>query len=157
MLRFLAALNIVGVLLAVAFVALCIVCGLYYISELVEEKTSQARRVILYTTWAVVAVHPLLGIFDGLSWTRLGFSLLCQAVYALHLSTFPFTNTEGFTFIATCVLVICNHFTWFLYFIDSHYPTTETVSFFVICVWLVPVLYLVSLNSNENQLPDMRK
>ncbi|KAJ1977835.1 erv26 super protein [Dimargaris verticillata] len=156
MLSALIAINVLGILLEVGFAAFCVVCGLYFISEVVEERTRLFKQVIVTTTWVVIACHALVWLFDGLSLLRIAFSLACQAVYSLHLSTFPLTNTEGFTFLATCVLVITNHFSWFLYFIDHHYATAEVVSFFVVCVWLVPLLYLVSLSSTSNQLPTLQ-
>ncbi|KAJ1970964.1 erv26 super protein [Dimargaris xerosporica] len=156
MLSALTAINVLGILLDVGFAAFCVVCGLYLISEMVEERTRLFKQVIVTATWVVVACHALVWLLDGLPLLRIAFSLACQAVYSLHLATFPLTNTEGFTFLATCVLVIANHFSWFLYFIDHHYATAEVVSFFVVCVWLVPLLYLVSLSSISSQLPTLQ-
>ncbi|KAJ1656764.1 erv26 super protein [Dispira simplex] len=155
MVSLLSIISILGLCIGLGFVMLCVMCGLYYISEIAEERTRWFRRALVYTTWAVMTLHPLLWLLDELPLFRILFSAGCQAVYTMNLRTFPFTDPEGLPFLATCVLAIANHFQWFLYFVDQPHPWSETVSFFVVCIWLVPLLYLVSLNTTDNQLPNI--
>lgn len=72
--------------------------------------------------------------------------------------------------IALTVLVLLNHYLWFLHFSapsarsppsfpygrDPNVPTfTEIASYFGLCVWLVPFALFVSLSAGENVLPSM--
>lgn len=73
------------------------------------------------------------------------------------------------SFIASCVLVITDHFLWFFHFsrvtqlarLQRTYrgppPSlpgfTEIASFFGLCVWLAPLFLFLSLSANDNALP----
>ncbi len=51
------------------------------------------------------------------------------------------------------VLAICNHFNWFFFFKTKYFVFNELVSFFGICVWLIPFMLLISLSANDMTLP----
>lgn len=67
------------------------------------------------------------------------------------------------------VLVLVNHYAWFVHFSSSHHPTSATsyydqtyrtnfseiASYFGLCVWLVPFALFVSLSASDNVLPTM--
>lgn len=53
------------------------------------------------------------------------------------------------------MLALVNHFVWFYYFSSAYYRFTEVVSFFALCVWLIPFAYFVSLSANDHTLPSM--
>lgn len=59
--------------------------------------------------------------------------------------------TEQLCFTA---LVIVDHFSWFYHFSTVYYlDFNEIVAFFLLCVWLVPFMYFISLSANESTLP----
>jgi len=51
------------------------------------------------------------------------------------------------------VLVLSDHFVWFMYFSEVYHKFSEVASFFGLCVWLVPFIYFVSLSAADNTLP----
>ncbi|CAO3630961.1 unnamed protein product [Cunninghamella blakesleeana] len=138
--------------LAFGFAILSLACGLYYLAELVEEYTVYTKKVIKTMTIVVVVIHILL-LFDGLPTLQLLFSIFCHGVYSLNLRTFPFIQLTSFPFISSCVLVFIDHFVWFNYFTKYYRPFMDIVSFFGICVWLIPFTYFISLSANDNALP----
>ncbi|KAK9701299.1 erv26 superfamily protein [Basidiobolus ranarum] len=150
---FMQLLSYLGLTLGFSLIVLSIACGLYYLSELVEEHTVVTKRLIKYITLVVLGIHALL-LFDGLPFWRIGFSVLCHGVYSLNLSNFPFINLLGVPFIASCAMVLADHFLWFQYFTIRPTPVTHIGSFFAICVWLVPFIYFISLSANDLTLPN---
>ncbi|KAF0427353.1 DUF396-domain-containing protein [Gigaspora margarita] len=97
-------------LLAFLFVVLSLACGLYYLAEFVEEYTVLTRKIIKNVTGVVVAIHILLWMFDDFPFWRIIFSVMCHGVYTLNLKTFPFISLTSIQFIASCVLVLIDHF-----------------------------------------------
>ncbi|RUP44240.1 transmembrane adaptor Erv26-domain-containing protein [Jimgerdemannia flammicorona] len=142
-----------GAVLAFVFVTLSLACGLYYLAELVEEYTVLTKKIIKYSTAVVVTTHFLLWIVDGYPFTRIAFSLLCHGVYSMNLQTFPFISLSSPPFLASCALVLVDHFVWFQYFTRHYAPFGDIAAFFGICVWLVPFAYFISLSANDNALP----
>ena len=109
-------LGYTGLLLGFAFLTLSIASGLYYLSELVEEHSVQASRVLHRLVYAVAATQLLLAAVDRLPWLPSLLGVVSHAVYARNLRHFPIVRLSDPTFIASCVLVILNHWVWFRYF-----------------------------------------
>ncbi|ORX83865.1 DUF396-domain-containing protein [Basidiobolus meristosporus CBS 931.73] len=150
---FMQLLSYLGLVLGFSLVVLSIACGLYYLSELVEEYTVVTKKLIKLITIIILGIHVLL-LFDGLPFWRIAFSVLCHGVYSLNLKTFPFINLLGAPFIASCAVVLADHFLWFQYFTIHATPVTQIGAFFAICVWLVPFIYFISLSANDLTLPN---
>ncbi|EXX52912.1 uncharacterized protein OCT59_001877 [Rhizophagus irregularis] len=102
----------------------------------------------------VVVIHVLLWLFDSFPFWRILFSIMCHGVYTMNLETFPFINLTSLPFIASCVLVIADHFLWFQYFTSRYFVFVDVAAFFGICVWLIPFSYFISLSANDNALPS---
>ncbi|KAI8053095.1 transmembrane adaptor Erv26 [Syncephalis plumigaleata] len=128
-------------------------CGLYYLSELIEENTVWAGRVIRWITWAVVSIQLAL-LVDGLPFWRVAYSLSCLVVLSTNMLTFPNIRVTSPTFIVGSIMSVINHFLWFQYF--SRHPATllQVATFFGICVWLIPFIYFLSLSTNNTSLPS---
>ncbi|KAF2109138.1 transmembrane adaptor Erv26 [Lophiotrema nucula] len=159
----------VGVVMGFAFLTLAIASGLYYLSELVEEHTVLAKKLLTRLIYSIVALQLLLLAVDGFP---LGLSLLSVAshvVYAQNLRRFPIVKLTDPLFLLSCGLVVLNHWLWFRHFSappqhsraypysrDPNVPSfTEIASYFGLCVWLVPFALFVSLSAGENVLPSM--
>ncbi|KAM3584286.1 erv26 superfamily protein [Umbelopsis sp. WA50703] len=140
-------------ILAFCFVVLSLACGLYYLAELVEEYTVFTKKIIKYATMVVVFIHICLWIFDRKPFFQIVFSLICHGVYSMNLQTFPFISLTSPAFLASCVLVLVDHFVWFQYFTRHYTPFMDIAAFFGICVWLIPFTYFISLSANDNALP----
>lgn len=151
-----------------------------------------AKKLLQRMIYAVVALQILLCIVDRFP---LGLSVLSigsHVVYMQNLRRFPVVKLTDPMFLLSCgtslhiwlirrsttdliaVLVLLNHYLWFMHFqappqhtreyssnyyndpIAASYPTfTEISSYFGLCVWLVPFSLFVALSAGENVLPTM--
>ncbi|KAJ2384835.1 erv26 super protein [Coemansia sp. RSA 2559] len=151
---FLAALVTVGWLAGVLFLLFAVGCGLYVLSEWVEEHPRTTRRLLRYTIWGVDVVLVLMAI-DGLSVWRILISVGANHIYATNLEGFPLVNLGGAKFLGSCALAVGNHFLWFFYFIQHlSFPFSQVCSFMFFCVWLVPLALFVSLVPVDTALPS---
>ncbi|CAO2648921.1 Nn.00g098700.m01.CDS01 [Neocucurbitaria sp. VM-36] len=164
-------LGYVGVLLGFAFLTLAIASGLYYLSELVEEHTVFAKKLLFRLIYGVVAIQVLLLVVDKFPIGLSALSVVSHVIYAQNLRRFPIVKLTDPLFLVSCALVIVNHYLWFRHFSapppssayssypysrDTNIPSfTEIASFFGLCVWLVPFALFVSLSAGENVLPSM--
>jgi hypothetical protein len=145
--------------------------GLYYLSELVEEYTVLASRLLSRLIYAVIFIQILLAVFDRFPFFLSLLSIISHLVYASNLRRFPIVKLSDPLFLLSCILVILNHWLWFRHFstpptqgysYDSGFGAgidvpsfTEIASYFGLCVWLVPFSLFVSLSAGENVLPSM--
>ncbi|KAH8731475.1 transmembrane adaptor Erv26 [Phaeosphaeriaceae sp. PMI808] len=164
-------LGYVGVILGFGFLTLAIASGLYYLSELVEEHTVFAKKLLHRLIYGVVGLQVLLLLVDGFPMVLSALSIVSHVVYAQNLRRFPIVKLTDPLFLLSCALVIANHYLWFRHFSHSppssaysSYPYardvnipsfTEIASYFGLCVWLVPFALFVSLSAGENILPSM--
>ncbi|KAJ1990681.1 erv26 super protein, partial [Coemansia umbellata] len=131
-------------------------CGLYVLSEWVEEYPRLTRRLIGYMVWGVDVILLLMAI-EGLSTWRLLVSACANHIYALNLDSFPLVNLGGIRFLGSCSLAVGNHFLWFFYFIQNlTFAFGQVCSFMFFCIWLVPLALFVSLVPAETSLPSAR-
>ncbi|KAL8855751.1 MAG: hypothetical protein Q9178_007622 [Gyalolechia marmorata] len=162
-----------GVLFGFGFLTLAIASGLYYLSELVEEHTVFAKKLLSRLIYSIITIQIFLTLVDRFPTFLSLLSIGSHAVYAGNLRRFPIVRLTDPVFLLSCVLVILNHFLWFHYFSTPPLPSSsrnrttnryddtdipsfaEIASFFGICVWLVPFAMFVSLSAGENVLPSM--
>jgi hypothetical protein len=178
-------LGYLGILLGFLFLTLSIASGLYYLSELVEEHSVLSSRVLRRLIYTVISAQLLLWLVDGFPWHLTLLGVASHAVYMSNLRHFPIVKLSDPLFLASCALVLGNHWLWFRYFSEpqfqggyghagagygsraqwrDRYSTpayreqpsfTEIASYFGLCVWLVPFALFVSLSAGENVLPSM--
>jgi hypothetical protein len=145
--------------------------GLYYLSELVEEHTVLASRLLSRLIYLIISLQVLLILIDRFPLFLSLLSIVSHLVYASNLRRFPIVKLSDPLFILSCILVILNHWLWFRHFSTPpntgySYGTgfgagvdvpsfTEIASYFGLCVWLVPFSLFVSLSAGENVLPSM--
>ena len=149
--------------------------GLYYLSELVEEHTVLAKKLLTRLIYLILAIQTLLWLIDGFPFMLSLLGCISHAVYAANLRKFPFVRLTDGVFISSCILVLINHYLCFRHFSaprsrpPNYYrsgspvsytrddvPTfTEVAAFFGICIWLVPFALFVSLSAGDNVLPSM--
>ncbi|CCU74502.1 Golgi apparatus and endoplasmic reticulum integral membrane protein [Blumeria hordei DH14] len=143
--------------------------GLYYLSELVEEYTVVAKKILTRMIYMVIGLQALLYLCDGFPLMLSAIGIFTHVLYLGNLQRFPLVRISDALFILSSVMVLVNHYLWFSHFSSislaaipiSRYevpvgPTfTEIASFFGICVWLVPFALFVSLSASDNVLPTM--
>ncbi|PHH86581.1 hypothetical protein CDD83_10041 [Cordyceps sp. RAO-2017] len=159
-----------GAVTGFCFLTLAIASGLYYLSELVEEHTVMAKRLLTRLIYTVIAVQLALWLVDGLPFWATIVGVLAHVVYLGNMRRFPFVKLSDPLFLVACVLVLLDHYVWFKYFSNSqtrayqrssYYDQVDIPSFtmiasyFGLCVWLVPFALFVSLSAGDNVLPTM--
>ncbi|KZF24664.1 putative Golgi apparatus and endoplasmic reticulum protein Svp26 [Xylona heveae TC161] len=160
-----------GIVLGFCFLTLAIASGLYYLSELVEEHTVLAKKLLTRLIYTIIGIQVFLWLVDRFPFFLSLLSIVSHVVYAGNLRRFPYVKLSDPLFLLSCLLVIFNHFAWFRHF--SQPPTlppagrpsalepldvpsfSEIASYFGLCVWLVPFALFVSLSAGENVLPSM--
>ncbi|KNC47949.1 uncharacterized protein AMSG_04183 [Thecamonas trahens ATCC 50062] len=79
--------------------------------------------------------------------------LAAHAVYASNLATFPFIPLVSAKTVASVVGLGLDHWMWFRYFSSTWYPFSFVISYFGLCIWLVPFLFFISSSANDTALP----
>ncbi|KAL1618995.1 erv26 superfamily protein [Neofusicoccum ribis] len=129
-----------GLVLGFGFLTLAIASGLYYLSELVEEHTVLAKKLLTRMIYAVMVLQLLLWLFDSFPLGLSILSILSHVVYTGNLRRFPIVKLTDPLFILSCcklsrpfeisrarpgidavanqtpVLVLINHYLWFRHF-----------------------------------------
>lgn len=168
---FLQLLSYVGFVVGFVFLVLSIASGLYYVSELVEEHSEPTKRFLRKLIYTIIGLHVLLLVFDSFPWKLTIFSIFSYYIYLQNLVKFPYVELTSPVFLASCVLVVANHFLWFDHFHNPYIPPleerlrpdyvppriatfVEVCSFFGLCVWFIPFALFVSLSAHDNLLPS---
>ncbi|KAK3329890.1 transmembrane adaptor Erv26 [Apodospora peruviana] len=161
-----------GSIVGFCFLTLAIASGLYYLSELVEEHTVIAKRFLTKLIYTIMVLQLLLCVVDRFPFLLTALGIVSHIVYLGNMRRFPFVKLTDPLFLASCVLVLLNHYVWFKHFsrhqerayqnMSSYYDTpsdiptfTEIASYFGLCIWLVPFALFVSLSASDNVLPTM--
>ncbi len=139
-----------------------------------SAKLHEQRITYSLRRQVIILVHFLLYIYDSLPLKHILFSVFCHIVYLQNFTpSWPFISLTSLSFIASCVLVVLDHFLWFFYFAQltqevrhrAHRsyrgpPLPHAVpnfgdiaTFFGVCVWLAPLFLFLSLSANDNALP----
>jgi len=146
-------LSWVTAILAFCFASLAVASGLYYLAELVEEFTTTAAKIIRYIILGVVCIYIGLLVFEDFPWTMIVCGITSQLAHLYVMRTFPYFVLASVPFISTLFFIGLNHYLAFSYFSSQLYPFSEVMSYFVICLWVVPFAFFVSLSANDLILP----
>ena len=76
--------------------------GLYYLSELVEEHTVIAKKVLTRLIYGVVGLQLLLCIVDRFPFGLTLLSILSHVIYLGNMRRFPYVRLTDPLFLASC-------------------------------------------------------
>jgi hypothetical protein len=101
---------------------LSIASGLYYLSELVEEHTVIAKKLLTRLIYSVVVVQVLLVLFDGFPFILSLLSISSHIVYLGNMRRFPVVKLSDPLFLLSCginnpISSVLNHMSKSLHFI----------------------------------------
>ncbi|BEJ11946.1 hypothetical protein CspHIS471_0204060 [Cutaneotrichosporon sp. HIS471] len=170
-------LSYLGSITAFLFITLSLASGLLWVAELIEEHSRYARVVGVRAIYAIIVLHALLYVVDGLPFLHIVFSILCHVVYLQHFAagSWPFISLISPVFILSCILVVTDHFLWFFYFagiaqeakraraaryryaqhaVRDAPSFMDVAAFFATCVWFIPLFLFLSLSANDNVIPS---
>jgi hypothetical protein len=167
--------------------------GLLWIAELIEEHSKHAKTIGMRAIYvggdpldvpssppqAVITLHLVLIFTDSLPVLPTLLSITAHLVYLSNFSSsWPYISLTSPRFLASCALVVADHFTWFYHFAAKAKEAKrfrqpkyrygagayndgpafmDVAAFFAICVWFVPLFLFLSLSANDNALPSFGK
>jgi hypothetical protein len=76
--------------------------GLYYLSEVVEEHTVLAKKLLTRLIYGVIAIQIVLCLVDGFPMGLTVLSVFSHIVYAQNLRRFPIVKLTDPLFIFSC-------------------------------------------------------
>jgi len=76
--------------------------GLYYLSELVEEHSVIAKKLLTRLIYTVIGIQTLLCIFDGFPFFLSVLSIVSHVVYLGNMRRFPIVKLSDPLFISSC-------------------------------------------------------
>lgn len=85
--------------------------GLYYLSELVEEHTVFAKKLLTRLIYAVISIQVLLCLIDGFPFGLSLLSIVSHVVYLGNMRRFPIVKLSDPLFITSCGMNLPQSFT----------------------------------------------
>ncbi|XP_078492130.1 protein TEX261-like [Ciona intestinalis] len=138
----------------ILFVTLSIAAALYYLAEIIEEYTVMTRKVVKNMLMVSCVVYVGLWLFESFPFTIIAVGLFTNLVEFSLLRSFPFIELTSPNFIGTVLLVFVNHYLAFKYFNEVYHTFAEVLSYFTLCLWLIPFTFFISLSAGDNVLPS---
>jgi hypothetical protein len=80
----------------------CVASGLYYLSELVEEHTVLAKKLLYRLIYGVIGLQLLLLLVDGFPVGLSVLSIVSHGIYAQNLRRFPIVKLTDPLFLLSC-------------------------------------------------------
>ena len=118
---------------------------IFYFSSFAEEKMKKVQSLILYLTYFILALTTMLP-FSGFPWyvciLTTGTNLLWLYI---QKSGFPFITLEFPPLVIAFICTIFDHFLLVLHFLHGDESFWLIVNYFIIFVWILPILILSSL------------
>ena len=79
-----------------------IASGLYYLSELVEEHTVIAKKLLTRMIYFIIGLQIFLVLVDGFPWGLSALSIFSHIVYLGNMRRFPVVKLTDPLFVASC-------------------------------------------------------
>lgn len=127
-------LSYVSLVIHICFVTISFAAGLYYISEIVEEYTEKAKKVIRYSTFVTILIYFLLTITESFSWSMIICGLLAQAIHLAILRDFPNIKIMSIEFWSAVIFLFVNHYLAYQHFEEVFYSLSEVSSHKSLCL-----------------------
>jgi hypothetical protein len=86
--------------------------GLYYLSELVEEHTVLAKKLLYRLIYGVVGLQTLLLVVDGFPVGLSALSVVSHVIYAQNLRRFPIVKLTDPLFLLSCGMYTFSMIIW---------------------------------------------
>jgi hypothetical protein len=83
--------------------------GLYYLSELVEEHSVLAKRILTRLIYSIIGLQTLLCIVDGFPWLLTLLGIFSHVIYLGNMRRFPFVKLTDPLFLTSCGMLLSTH------------------------------------------------
>ena len=156
------------VLLIILFTALSYATGLFYMAELAEEFPTLTKRIVRYLVIGLAVLH-VLALFSALPKLPLVLGLLLHLSYLPLLTTFPVLPLSSPVFYLAVLLLVATQVGWYYqmptspytsypsynYSTVRTYSTAQLLAFYLLFVWLVPLVLFIAGSVTGQSLPVM--
>lgn len=119
------------------------------------DKSGVTDRFFQITIGAIIGVW----LFEGFPALNMLFALAAQFAHLLVLRDYPMFHFSVES-IATIILFAVNNYLTLAFFSEQllipsgvDFSIFQIFSYFLVCIWLVPLALFISLTANENMLP----
>ncbi|KAI0979811.1 hypothetical protein GJ496_000734 [Pomphorhynchus laevis] len=153
---FLSAISLLTLFASLFFIIWSFVCGLFYIGEFIEEYQVYSKRIILNGIIAVTILHCILPLFDPKFPKSMVFvGVISDFLYIkVVYSSFPYINVTSMYFIISCALIVIHNMLMLTTLSQQNSRTlVETIGYLLFFIWLIPLIFIVSLSTDEYTLP----
>ena len=75
---------------------------MYYLSELVEERTVLTRKLLTRLIYTIIALHLLLAVIDRFPFWLSLFGVASHGIYMANLRHFPIVKLSDPVFVLSC-------------------------------------------------------
>ncbi|KAJ5067212.1 tex261 protein [Anaeramoeba ignava] len=142
-----------GYFAVLIFAIVSITTSLFYLSELTEKHILKMKELIKYSIIIIIMIFIFLWIFEKFSFFLISFGILSHFLYYKLLENYPKFRFVSLNSFFAFLSIVLNHVFWFVYFALINYDLIHVFSFFIICVWWIPFLYFISLQSEDLLIP----
>jgi hypothetical protein len=91
-----------GAIIGFCFLTMAIASGLYYLSELVEEHTVLAKKLLTKLIYTIIGAQALLWLVDGFPMVETLKGIFSLVVYLGNMRRFPFVKLTDPLFLLSC-------------------------------------------------------
>lgn len=119
------ALAYAGAYGGLVFAAVCLVAGLYYLADIVEEYTALSKRVLWWAVRATALAQVLLYAVDGAPLAAVGAGLLACVCYGALLGRFPEVPLVSAAAIGGGLASVVQTWLWLDHFWNSTHKVSE--------------------------------
>ncbi|PNW87437.1 hypothetical protein CHLRE_02g145550v5 [Chlamydomonas reinhardtii] len=145
-----------GVYVFLMAVAGSLIVGLYYLADLVEANLKTTKKVVVYTAQGLLAVLGLLWVLEGVDvWTMVPTIAAPLGYWRVVHRTYPFISPSDPVLLLSAGMTLWAHGMWMKYHMSTFHHISVVLGFFLVVVWLVPFMILISLAANDNVLPGV--
>lgn len=131
----------------------CLVTGLLYLAEIIEEHTKRTREVLRRAIQVSIGLQVLLLVVDRLPLHCIASGIAAQICYYQLLKGFPFIPLTDPKFLMSAGTLVFNHCCWMRHFMDASHSVEWICCFFFVTVWMVPFGFMLSITSVDTVLP----
>ncbi|KAG2441356.1 hypothetical protein HYH02_009948 [Chlamydomonas schloesseri] len=150
------AIGYFGVYVFLMAVAGGLIVGLYYLADIVEANLKTTKKVIVYTAQGLLAVLALLWVLEGVDvWTMVPTIAAPLGYWHVVHRTFPFISPSNPVLLLSAGMTLWAHGMWMKYHMSTFHHISVVLGFFLVVVWVVPFMILISLAANDNVLPGV--
>lgn len=131
------------------FVLVLIVIALiYYSSAFIEERMKTMTKIIKILNIFILGISSLL-FFSSFSKYLSFFIIISNILWLCILFTgFPFVNLTRPDFLLAIITTVISHALMMIHFLQhDEVSSLTTASYFVLYVWIIPILIIISLDA----------